>query len=74
MPDKTFRVLLKPPSGAIQHVSASRFEIQGKHLVFLDSKGGLAALFLMEIVESWSEIAATKPGLARSERCDFLDP
>jgi hypothetical protein len=58
MPDKTFLGLLKPPSGAIQHVDASRFEIQGEHLVFVDSKGGLAALFLMEIVESWNEIAA----------------
>ena len=53
-------MLLKSPSFAIQHVRASRFEIQREHLVFVDSKGGLAALFLMEIVESWNEIAATK--------------
>jgi hypothetical protein len=65
MPDKTFRVLLNPPSGAIQHVSASRFEIQGEHLVFVDSEGRLAALFLLEIVETWNEIAATKPRPAR---------
>jgi hypothetical protein len=60
MPARTFRVLLKSPSFAIQHVRASRFEIQREHLVFVDSKGGLAALLLMEIVESWNEIAATK--------------
>jgi hypothetical protein len=42
-----------------RNVSASRFEIQGEHLVFVNSKGDLAALFLMEIVASWNEIATT---------------
>ena len=44
----------------IQHVSANRFEIQGEHLVFVNPKGDLAALFLMEIVASWNEIATTR--------------
>ena len=34
---------------------ADRAEIQGDHLVFFNSKGELAALFLMEVVESWTE-------------------
>ena len=34
---------------------AARAEIHGEHLVFLRSDGNLAALFVLEIVESWSE-------------------
>jgi hypothetical protein len=30
--------------------------VYGEHLVFLNWRGKLAALFLMEIVESWIEI------------------
>ena len=58
MPSKTFRVLLKPPSGAIQHLVALNVEIRGEHLVFLNSEGKLAALFLIQTVESWREIAS----------------
>jgi hypothetical protein len=32
-------------------------EFHGEHLVFLKSDGTLTALFALEIVESWSEIA-----------------
>jgi hypothetical protein len=58
MADKTYLVRLKRPSLAFQHVAASRFEIHFEHLVFVDSEGKLAALFLMEIVESWNEVAS----------------
>jgi hypothetical protein len=68
MPDKTFLVRMKAPSGALQHVRAVTAEFYGEHLMFLDSEGKVAALFLMEIVESWNEITsepvATKPRLA----------
>jgi hypothetical protein len=37
MVDKTYLVCFKPPSLALQHVDASRFEIHGEHLVFVDS-------------------------------------
>jgi hypothetical protein len=56
MPDKTYLVRIKAPNGALQQVIASRAEIHGEHLVFLNSEGKLAALFLTEIVESWNEI------------------
>ena len=36
--------------------TASSAEIHGEHLVFLHADGSLAALFLLELVESWSEI------------------
>ena len=57
MVDKTYLVCLKPPSLALQHVDAARFEIHGEHLVFVDSDGKLAALFLMELVQSWSVLS-----------------
>jgi hypothetical protein len=37
-------------------VIAASAEIQGEHLVFLRSDGSLAALFVLEIVESGSEV------------------
>jgi hypothetical protein len=54
MADKTYLVALRPPSQAVQHVIAATFEVRGKHLVFLNSEGQLAALFLMEIVQGWN--------------------
>lgn len=35
-------------------VIAAKAEIHDEHLALLNAKGKLAALFLMEIVESWS--------------------
>ena len=40
----------------MHNVTAASAEIHGEHLVLLDSTGKLAALFLLEIVESWSEL------------------
>ena len=57
MPDKTYLVRIKPPSLAIQHVDATSVEVHGQHLAFITSQGKLAALFLLEIVQSWDEIA-----------------
>jgi hypothetical protein len=37
-------------------VIAETIEFHGEHLVFLRSNGSLAALFVLEIVESWSEV------------------
>jgi hypothetical protein len=54
MAETTYLVRLKPPSRALQQVAAARFEIQEEHLVFVDAKGKLAGLFLMELVESWN--------------------
>jgi hypothetical protein len=58
--DKTFIVLFKPPLQAIQHVVAATAEIQGDHLILLDSRGELSALFLLEIVQDWNEVPAEK--------------
>jgi hypothetical protein len=37
-------------------VTAETIEFHGEHLVFLKSDGSLAALVVLEIVESWSEV------------------
>jgi hypothetical protein len=39
----------------MQPVIASIVQIQGDHLVFLDSDGKLVALLLVVLLESWSE-------------------
>jgi hypothetical protein len=54
--DKTYSVRLKPPEISTQVVVAEAAQVYGEHLVFLNSKRELAALFLLEIVEDWSEL------------------
>jgi hypothetical protein len=58
MAEQTYLVEFKPPSQAIQQVIAVTAEIHGDHLVFLNSEGKLAAVFLMEMVESWTLLSA----------------
>ena len=63
MTDKTYLVRFKPRELGIKAVIAARAEIHGEHIALLNSKGELAALFLMEIVESWSVLGgAMSPG------------
>jgi hypothetical protein len=50
MVDQTYLVTMRPPSHAIQQVLAATAEVRGSHLVFLDAKGSVAALFLLELV------------------------
>jgi hypothetical protein len=51
--DKTYIVRFKPPQMGIQLVAASSAQIHGEHIALLNSNGQLAALLLMDIVESW---------------------
>jgi hypothetical protein len=55
MADKTYVVRLKPPQRDVYLVVAERAETQDEHLAFLNSKGNLLGLILLEIVESWIE-------------------
>jgi hypothetical protein len=57
MTDKTYLVRFKAPDTVPELVVAEDIQIHGEHLIFLNSKGDLAALFLLEIVESWSELS-----------------
>jgi hypothetical protein len=56
MPNKRFLVRLR--TNAILEVRAATVEMHGEHLAFLTAKGKLAALFLLEAVESWNEIVS----------------
>jgi hypothetical protein len=56
MPDTAYLVRFKGANPPPELVIAETIEFQGDHLVFLRSDGSLAALFVMEIVESWSEV------------------
>jgi hypothetical protein len=64
MVDQTYLVTLKPPSRAIKHVVASIVGFRGDHLVFVDAKGTLAALFLLDLVESWEYCRVWTDGLS----------
>ena len=54
MADKRYLVRCKTPENSIQSVVAASCEVHGECLVFLNSKGELAAMFMLEIVEGWS--------------------
>jgi hypothetical protein len=55
MKEKKFLVRFKPAGLTPQVVHADRAEFHGDHIVLINSKGQCAALFMEEIVESWSE-------------------
>jgi hypothetical protein len=59
MTDKTYLVRLKPRELGVHLVVAASAEIHGEHIVLLNSDGKLAALFLLEIVENWTETGPT---------------
>jgi hypothetical protein len=61
MIDQTYLVTLRSPSRAVQQVLAATAEVRGSHLVFVDAKGNLAALFLRELVESWNVLPTKMP-------------
>jgi hypothetical protein len=60
MPGKSCLIRFKQSNLTTDLVFASSAEIHGEHLVFLHADGSLAALFLLELVESWSEIEFQK--------------
>lgn len=58
MVEKIFLIKFKPPSLAIHQVIATTVGIHDEHLIFCDSQGKLAALFLLEVVQSWTRFKA----------------
>jgi phage protein U len=56
MPDKTYLLRLKPPGFSTRIVIAETAEIHGEHLILLNSRGQLAGLFVLEMVESWNRL------------------
>jgi hypothetical protein len=56
MVDTAYLVRLKKADLPSELVMAETIEVHGEHLVFLKADGSLAALFVLEIVESWYEV------------------
>jgi hypothetical protein len=52
MADHNYRVRLT--THTVQHVTASTVQLHGDHLVFVNSKGQLTALFLKDLVRGWN--------------------
>ena len=63
MTDKTFIVRFKARQLSTQPVIATDAEIHAEHIVLLNSTGKLAALLLMEAVESWTELPSCRRNL-----------
>jgi hypothetical protein len=56
LPNTGYLVRFKGADPPAELVFAAKVEFQGDHLVFLRSNGFLAALFVLENIESWSEV------------------
>jgi hypothetical protein len=52
----TYLVVMKRPPGNLHRITADSFEMQGDHLIFLTAQGELAALFVVEAVQSFNLI------------------
>ena len=60
MTDKCYSVRIKATQRSTHMLIAASAEIHGEHLVFLNSEGQPLFLFLLETVESWSELELAK--------------
>jgi hypothetical protein len=58
MADTAYLVRLKRADLPPELVMAETIAVHGEHLAFLKADGSLAALFVLEIVESWYEVKA----------------
>jgi len=56
MADTAYLVRFKGADLPPELVIAKNIELHGEHIAFVRSDGSLAALFVLEIVESWSEV------------------
>jgi hypothetical protein len=65
MSEIVYLIRFKPAAIGPQTMVAATAEIHGEHLVLLNAKGQVNALFLMDTVESWSEIPSRRAPLRR---------
>ena len=72
MADHIYRVRLKTQT--VHHIIASTVELQGDHLVFVNSKGQLTALFLKSVVQSWSMLPNKLPDDGVLRHCSGIEP
>jgi hypothetical protein len=57
MVETTFLIEFRTPDVDAQCVVAAQAEIRGEHLLFLNSTGQLAAVFMLQNVKSWFEVS-----------------
>jgi hypothetical protein len=77
MADTEYLVRFKREDLPPAFVIAETIEFHGEHLVFLRSDGSLAAMFVLEVVENWSEVEALRPYsemFVSSNAMDSVDP
>jgi hypothetical protein len=72
MVDHNYRVRLTTQT--VQHVIASTVQLHGDHLVFVNSKGQLTALFLKDFVQSWNMLPNILPDDTVLRRCSGTEP
>ena len=65
MSENVYLIRFKPAEISPQTLVAATAEIHGDHLVLLNAKGQISALFVMDTVESWSEIPSRRAPLRR---------
>jgi hypothetical protein len=54
MADKRYHLRLRFPKPRLHVVIAASVELHCDHMVFLNSKGELMSLFMLETVEGWT--------------------
>jgi hypothetical protein len=72
MVDHNYRVRLT--THTVQHVIASNVQIHGDHLVFVNSRGQLTALFLKDLVRSWNMLPNIVPDETVLRQCSSTEP
>ena len=55
MIEKTYIVRFRPPETTVQVLIAASAEVADDYLVMFKANGAMAAMFAMEVVESWSD-------------------
>jgi hypothetical protein len=72
MVDHNYRVRLTTQT--VQHVIASTVQLHDDHLVFVNSKGQLTALFLKNLVRSWNMLPNIVPDDGVLRHCSGTEP
>ena len=72
MADHNYRVHLTTQT--VQHVIASTVQLHGDHLVFVNAKGQLTALFLKDLVRRWKMLPNTVPDDILLRHCSGIEP
>jgi hypothetical protein len=72
MADHNYRVHLTTQT--VHHVIASTVQLHGDHLVFVNSKGQLTALFLKDLIRSWNMLPNMLPDDTVLRHCSGIEP